>query len=1027
MRLSDMLIKYENNNNLKLYLENVIINPSKFISIVDNDTYYDILPTEEFNQLLHATNTKLQINKELKIKHVECGCLQFFKNKDCIHELCLYLTAIYILDPELYNNEFDRFNNLKNLSIHKDLLKKLTNDILTTNPYFGKIHLIPIIIELEKNYEFSLKIGYDKDYVIKDIKEFMYNIENNIFYSYGQKLEFVHSYECLDNVSKILYTFLGNIVGDETTKSQIIRKSHLLRILEIYKSNIIFFKRLNDEKPTSRLIQEDNNTKLELDDNYLYIKPYNNSKPLVSGVNYSYFINDTMIYAYPYINRTESKIYENLYKLNGKLLIESNPKDFIADVLPLIKNQIRIKDVFYQKYPVPNIKINSYFTYENKQIVLNYKIACQMEDRNSPYLNQLLEGYIKSIENYSFIMGVDRKYYLSPLELQYNFLTSDLSTLKSFGEVFFDDKMKNIKTKKSSRTSISISYDIGLLDFKFVNENLTIDDIKDMLKAYNEKKKFVRLKDDSILEITDSDAREISNFLEDFNINIDELDKPVKKSLNYVLKLVSGVDTNVDLDLKVIEMIETIQNYNKSKYEPSELISKKLRKYQIEAYKWLKTLSSYGFGGILADDMGLGKTLEIISFLTDDDAKKPSLIVCPMSLVFNWENECEKWQYNAPVKLILGTSDEREAVIKGIKNKEKVLYITSYDSLRRDSELYSKVSFKYIIADEAQFIKNQYAQKSEAIKSLKSEINFALTGTPIENGLADLWSIFDFLMPGYLSNYSHFKSRYESLIVHDDTEALLNLKKRVLPFILRRTKKDVLKDLPDKIEDIYYCKMDKRQKDIYDSFVVELREDINKNGGDNILALLTRLRQVCITPELLYQDSFSNTKINLAIDLIKSSIDSGHRILLFSQFASSFPILSRELEKVEVKHFILDGKTKAKTRMEMVEEFNKNDDIKVFIISLKAGGTGLNLIGADTVIHLDPWWNSSAELQATDRAYRIGQTKNVNVMKLICKDTIEEKVILLQNIKKELASSIVDEKNRDSLKLTKEEILELLD
>ena len=256
---------------------------------------------------------------------------------------------------------------------------------------------------------------------------------------------------------------------------------------------------------------------------------------------------------------------------------------------------------------------------------------------------------------------------------------------------------------------------------------------------------------------------------------------------------------------------------------------------------------------------------------------------------------------------------------------------------------------------------------------------------------------------------------------------MLNLKKRVLPFILRRTKKDVLKDLPDKIEDIYYCKMDKRQKDIYDSFVVELREDINKNGGDNILALLTRLRQVCITPELLYQDSFSNTKINLAIDLIKSSIDSGHRILLFSQFASSFPLLSRELEKVEVKHFILDGKTKAKTRMEMVEEFNKNDDIKVFIISLKAGGTGLNLIGADTVIHLDPWWNSSAELQATDRAYRIGQTKNVNVMKLICKDTIEEKVILLQNIKKELASSIVDEKNRDSLKLTKEEILELLD
>ena len=1026
MRLSELLVKYENNNNLKIYLEKMIINPAKYIIIEDKIDDYQILPTEDFINLLHATNTKLILDKDLNIKSFECGCLQFYKNKNCIHEVCLYLTAIYILDPNLYNDEFERFNNFKNLSIHKDILQKLTNDIYNTNPYFGKIHLIPIILELEKNYEFSLKIGYDKDYVIRDIKEFMYNIENNVFYSYGQKLEFIHSYECLDNVSKILYTFLGNIVDANTSKSQIIRKSHLLRILEIYKSNIIFFKRLSDDKPTSRLIQDDTNTKLELDNNYLYIKPVNNSKPLVSGVNYSYFINDTMIYAYPYTSRTESKIYENLYKLGGKLLIDANSTSFIADLLPLIKNNISIKNEFYEKYPIPNIKINSYFTYENKQIILTYKIACSVDDRNSPYLNQLVEGYTKTVEGHNFIKGLNRKYILDSIDLQYQFLTTDLSTFKSFGEVFFDDNIKRIKTKKSSRTNISISYDIGLLDFKFINENLTIDDIKAMIKSYKENKKFVRLKDDSILEIEEKDAKEIANFLEDFNISIDDMDKPVKKALNYVLKLVGGVDNNVDLDLKVINMIETIQNYQKSPYQPSKQIANKLRKYQVDAYKWLKTLSSYGFGGILADDMGLGKTLEIISFLTDDDDKRPSIIVCPMSLVFNWENECQKWNYNADVKLILGTSDEREASIKKIKNNEKVLYITSYDSLRRDSELYDKINFKYIIADEAQFIKNQYAQKSEAIKSLHSDINFALTGTPIENGLADLWSIFDFLMPGYLSNYSHFKSRYESLIIHDDTEALLNLKKRVLPFILRRTKKDVLKDLPDKIEDIYYCKMDKKQKDIYDSFVYEAKEDLNK-GGDNILALLTRLRQICITPELLYQEIYANTKINLAVDLIKSSVESGHRILLFSQFSSSFPILSRELEKVEVKHFILDGKTKAKTRMEMVEEFNKNDDIKVFIISLKAGGTGLNLIGADTVIHLDPWWNSSAEIQATDRAYRIGQTKNVNVMKLICKDTIEEKVLLLQNIKSELASSIVDEKNKEILKLTKDEILELLD
>jgi SNF2 family DNA or RNA helicase len=396
-----------------------------------------------------------------------------------------------------------------------------------------------------------------------------------------------------------------------------------------------------------------------------------------------------------------------------------------------------------------------------------------------------------------------------------------------------------------------------------------------------------------------------------------------------------------------------------------------------------------------------------------------------MSLVYNWENECEKWGFNYPVKMILGSIEERTDLIRNIKKNQKELYITSYDSLRRDITLYDS-EFRFVIADEAQFIKNQFAQKSEAIKALNSEINFALTGTPIENGLADLWSIFDFLMPGYLSNYSHFKSRYESLIVHDDLETLDNLKKRVSPFILRRTKKDVLKDLPDKIEDYYYCKMEDKQKEVYDLYVEKLKDDL-KAGGNNVLALLTRLRQVCITPELIYQEPFTNTKIDMAIDLIKSSIESGHRILLFSQFAQSFPILSRELDNMGIKHFILDGQTKAKLRMEMVDEFNKNEDIKLFIISLKAGGTGLNLTGADMVIHLDPWWNSSAEMQATDRTYRIGQTKNVTVIKLICKDTIEEKVIHLQKLKRELAESIVIEDEKKAIKLTKQDILELLE
>ena len=1025
MKLSDLLFKFSNNTNMQVFIDNVNDRPQAYAKYDKVDNGYVLEPTSLFNDVLHATKTVINLDNKKEITSCNCGCLNFYKTKECVHIAALYYSGLFQLDNDLFNKEYNKYLRHQQKTIHRNILNNLASDIKVTNPYFGLIHLIPVIEEQDKQYLLSLKIGFDKDYVIKNISEFINMTENNIFYSYGQKLEFTHSYECLDSISKVLYTFVSNINTGDADKNIVIRKSHLLRILEIYKDNIIFYKRKNEDKAVSRLIQENTNYSVGLNSNYLYIDEAD-SKLLLTGVNNAYFITDTMIYAYPYKSRTEGKIFGYLSKLDGKLMIDSGSDEFISNVLPIIKKDINISNEFYEKYPIPDIKINSYFTYTDGVILLTPKIACKEIDRRSPYIRQLLDGYFKNIELYNFIKNPDKKYYLPELENQYKFLTGDISNIKSFGEVFFDENMKKLKAKKTSKTKVNISYNVGLLDFNFENKDLSLEEIQAMLQAYHEKKKFIKLKDNTILEIDTDSAKEIDDFLEDFNISIKEINKPVKKSLNYLLKLVSGVDTNLNMDKEVVRIIKAIQNYKNSNYLPNDCVKDSLREYQIDGFKWLKTLSEFGFGGILADDMGLGKTLEMITFLLSDNKEMPSLIVCPMSLVYNWEIECEKWNYDAEVVLVLGNSEEREAIINNIKPNKKALYITSYDSLRRDSGFYNSVKFRYIIADEAQFIKNQFAQKSEAIKSLNSEINFALTGTPIENGLADLWSIFDFLMPGYLSNYNHFKNRYESLIIHDDYEALTNLKKRVSPFILRRTKKDVLKDLPDKIEDYYYCKMEAKQREVYDGFVARLKDDLN-NGASNVLALLTRLRQVCITPELIYQEPFTNTKIDMAIDLIKSSIEAGHRILLFSQFSQSFPILSRELDNMGIKHFILDGQTKAKVRMEMVDEFNKNEDIKLFIISLKAGGTGLNLTGADMVIHLDPWWNSSAEMQATDRTYRIGQTKNVTVIKLICKDTIEEKVIHLQKLKRELAESIVIEDEKKAVKLTKQDILELLE
>ena len=1022
MSLSEMLFKYDSNMTLKVFLNNAIENPSLYANVTSVGDNYEITPTNLFLNAIVSNGTNIILDKKLSIKSCDCACLQFYKNKECIHEVALYAIALMLIDNDKFEKEYELYQDMILKRENNIVLESLSTTLKKTNPYFGLIHLIPLIEVIQNEYVLSIKIGIDKDYIIKDIREFIDATENNLELTYGQKLSFVHSYECFDDVSKIFYGVIRNFSSENTQKNLILKKSQMLTILEIYLDNDVYFRQGNELRPTLKHVSLVDDVKISLDDKYLKIIPPYDTELLLSSVKRAYFIGENTILAYQYKSRIEDKVLEHLFKIKGKLDIGINSDKFITSILPLIRGSITIEDSFYKKYPIPVIKINTYLSYQNEVISLSPKIKCSEADRTSPYIKELLDSYLKIIEGYYFIKGSSKNYVITEIEDQYLFLTSDLTQIKSFGDIFYDDSMKKLKAKKSKRTGVNISYNVGLLDFTFENSDLDTKDLEDMLNAYHQNKRFVRLKNDTILEIDEESAKEIDDFLEDFNISIKDLNKPIKKPLNYLLKLVNGVDTNLVLDDEIVKMITSIQNYKKSSYEPVGELKDTLRGYQIEGFKWLKTLANYGFGGILADDMGLGKTIEIISFLMSDNVKKPSLIVCPMSLVYNWENECNKWKLDVNVKLILGTSDERMMIIHDINPNEKVLYITSYDSLRRDIALYDK-DFRFIIADEAQFIKNQFAQKSEAIKSLRSEINFALTGTPIENGLQDLWSIFDFLMPGYLSNYSHFKSRYESLIVHDDDEALDNLKKRISPFILRRTKKDVLDDLPDKIEECYFYKMEARQKEVYESYVRDLRDDIAL-GGNNILALLTRLRQICITPELVMQEQFENTKIDMAIDIIKSSILGGHRILLFSQFAQVFPIISRELDAMEIKHFVLDGTTKAKTRMEMVEEFNKNTDIKVFVISLKAGGTGLNLVGADTVIHLDPWWNVSAELQASDRAYRIGQTKNVNIIRLICKDTIEEKVIELQEIKRGLADSIVGEKGA---KLTKQDILGLLE
>ena len=471
-------------------------------------------------------------------------------------------------------------------------------------------------------------------------------------------------------------------------------------------------------------------------------------------------------------------------------------------------------------------------------------------------------------------------------------------------------------------------------------------------------------------------------------------------------------------------------------FVPPAEVSNVLRKYQKEGFKWLRSLEELGFGGILADDMGLGKTLQIISLLIDakkNGRLKKALIVCPASLVYNWSEEISKFDTKGElrVSVLAAAKEERQ---KSIEEHEAFdIYISSYDTLRRDISLYHDMRFSHQIIDEAQFIKNQNTGVAKAVKTVKADIKYALTGTPIENRLSELWSIFDYIMPGFLYSYNSFKSKYENTIVKDgNDESAKLLSKMISPFVLRRLKSEVATDLPDKIEEVRVSRFDKKQQLAYDTELSKLKNVLNGNEEYNsskmiILSEITKLRQICCDPGLIFEDyAGDSAKLETCIDLVKSGIEAGHKILLFSQFTSMLDIIKKRFEEENISSYVITGSTSKEKRIKLVNDFN-NDDTNVFLISLKAGGTGLNLVGADIVIHYDPWWNFAAQNQATDRAHRIGQKNKVTVYRLIAKGTIEEKIVKLQESKKDLADRVLNFEEGISLaNISKEELLELL-
>lgn len=545
------------------------------------------------------------------------------------------------------------------------------------------------------------------------------------------------------------------------------------------------------------------------------------------------------------------------------------------------------------------------------------------------------------------------------------------------------------------------------------------------------------MKSGDFIKIEDNGVATLAELAQGLSLSREELEKGRLSVPRYRIGYVDAVLKNRSEDLEVKrdtafkQLVRNMREYPDSDYEVPEGLTAKLRNYQKEGFRWLCTLAGWGFGGILADDMGLGKTVQMLAFLLKE--QKRALIVSPASLVYNWAGEAERFAPGLSVATIAGNSEVRKEELR--KSREADVVITSYDLLKRDIEEYGEETFDYMIIDEAQYIKNAGTQAARAVKSVRAGVRFALTGTPIENRLGDLWSIFDYVLPGYLYEYPQFKEEIELPIVQsEDKVAMERLHMMISPFILRRKKQDVLKDLPDKLEEVMYTQMNPEQRKLYDANVSRLKmelagqtEEEFKKESIKYLAELTKLRQICCAPELLYENySAGSGKADACMELVKNALEGEHKILLFSQFTRMLDRIGAMLEQEGISYLYLSGKSSKTKRQEMVEQF-QNGAVPVFLISLKAGGTGLNLTAADVVIHYDPWWNVAAQNQATDRTHRIGQKNVVTVIKLVAKDTIEEKIIKLQERKAKLSEDVIEGKDMSEYRLNREELMGLLE
>ena len=1044
------------------------------VSITNNDSLICIDGNVISENLLSRYNTKIEFDASFKnILSTSCSCVDYEKNEfKKKNYCCKHLVATFykglnklVRNPLLIEKELPEKSIFKKES---SMLSMLLGDEkvkpeLKIDVYINKN-------EWSDNLNAEFKIGLKSMnsnglYVLKDINQFLLACHNNIPVSFGKNLTFLKTNQRLSTKDKRLINFIEDLKEIQVDHKYVNRTEcnvidgkfvnvpkYLVRdFFNVIKRHRVYLDDGFFYRPVEAEILRGNpdiNFNLKISKNE-YILKLIGDMPTVLGSKGDVFFFGSTIYL---------PDYEFCYKISpylkvfNKAKVVTLPKEeednilrkLIPDLTFLAQN-VSLSKPIKDKIVISECNFNFYFDKEGKDISLILKVKYGSFEFNIYddckekiiYRDSKREVEVIGVLTRLGFEEIEGKFYFRAHDnIIFKFFKYEIGKLQEIGEVYYSESFKGIKSIGAKGITGDIkSGKCNYFEMDFKIGDIPPEETANILRAFRRNLKYYKLKTGEYLDLEEIELEKFLKLLDVVSPN-DIESNSIEISKGKAAYMQSYLEENGIRYIKGTKELKEVWNKlknvdNLNFKEPVDLKGT-LRDYQKIGYNWFKILDYLSFGGILGDEMGLGKTIQTIAFILSSKGSK-SLIVAPTSLIYNWISEFEKFAPSVRVVAVNGAIEEREEIIKNVGSND--VFITTYNLLKRDLDTYNTIEFDYCILDEAQYIKNPHTQNSVAVKQIRARRRFALSGTPIENSLMELWSIFDFIMPGYLYDEKRFGVRYHKKL-KEGPEVIEELNKLIKPFILRRKKKDVIKELPDKIEKILRINLEEEQKRVYKTYAnyaVELitkkvKNDEFKHSKIEILSYITKLRQLCLDPNVIINDYTGGSgKIEALVELLTHSIAAGHRILIFSQFTTVLKNIGSRIKSEGISYSYLDGSISSEKRMNRVNAFNAGLN-SVFLISLKAGGTGLNLTSADVVIHFDPWWNPAVEEQATDRAHRIGQKNVVEVIKIIARGTIEEKILAIQENKKKLIAELMGDElssGESFASLTQEEVLGL--